>query len=171
MAWGNFSKRAGSFVSGNAGRIVLLTLIATALLALPIFLMAPEKRAKSNPGGEVFDLSDTIQDRMPEANMYSGFIAEARDGNMLNGEELLELFLNEEELRSSSLGGKYLVNRYDVELDRWSVGIYTIADAVNDLLISHFSTDLADATEDQVCLAVHMVLTSPEGGGFRDTFS
>jgi len=163
--WGH----AGRFVQARAGAIVIATVIATMLLMVPMIAMAPERQANDTPGGEVFDLSARIQEEMPSANLYTGFIVEAKDGDILTKEELLELYENERALRESSLGREYLVSRYDVDTGRWNEGVHTIADVLDLMLAPHGGLEGAD--DDAVKVAVHDLLSSPEGRSFRDSFS
>ena len=58
-----------------------------------------------------------------------------------------------------------MFNGYDVDRQQPAVGIYTLADAVQETLRIGMNTDLERATGDQVKLAVHHVLSSPETEG------
>lgn len=163
--------RIGSIVERRAGWIVIVTILVTLLLIFPLFFMAPDRQASGEPGGEVFDILDTMDEKLPPANMYSGFILEADSGDALTQEVLWELYRNEVELRNSELGSIYLVSRYDVDLYTWIPGIYTIADAVDLFLRGSFDIGLEQATDDQVKLAVHYLLLTPDGENLRDSFS
>ncbi|MBN1538593.1 MAG: MMPL family transporter [Candidatus Thermoplasmatota archaeon] len=155
----------------RAGFIIVITVITTLLLIAPIVLMAPDRQASGDPGGEVFDLADRIDDRLPPANMYWSFILEAREGDVLTRDVLRELYLNEEALRSSDFGQKYLSDRFDVELGTRTLGVYTIADAVNEFLAMHLGSSLESAGDDEVKYAVHRILESPMGKYFQDALS
>jgi len=172
---GNLTKgiwtKLGQIVEKKAGWIVIITLIMTVLLVFPIFVMAPDRQASGEPGGEVFDIMDNMDDKLPPANMFSGFILEADDGDVLTQEVLWELYQNEMELRNSEFGSTDLVSRYDVELKTWSPGVYTIADAVQQFLLSSFGTGLEHVTDDQVKLAIHHLLSSPQSSSLLDSFS
>ncbi|MBN1389775.1 MAG: MMPL family transporter [Candidatus Thermoplasmatota archaeon] len=163
--------RTGEIVEKRAAWIVMATIVATFLLIAPIVLMSPDRQASGNPGGEVFDLTDRIEDKMPPANMYWSFILEARDGDVLTREVLWELFKTEEMLRNSEFGIDYLSHRYDVELGTRTQGVYTIADAVNEFLLIYFERSLEFASDDEVKYAVYRILSSPIGKNFHDTFS
>jgi len=159
----------GGIVERRAGLIVIATVVMTIPLLIPMLVMTPDMRANITPGGEVFELNVKLQDRMPSANLYTSFIAESKDGDMLTQECLLDLYESEEALRSSSIGRDYLVSRYDVDTGTWNAGIYTIADAVNEALSP--SGGLKEATDDSVKTAIAMILSTPEGRSFRDSFS
>ncbi|MGA1872443.1 MAG: MMPL family transporter, partial [Thermoplasmatota archaeon] len=163
--------KAGEAVEKNAGWIVIATIVVTILLVAPILFMAPDRQASGEPEGEVFDISDKIDDRLPPANLYSGFILEARGGDALTKKVLWELYRNGEELRDSELGRRYLVSRYDVELHTYSIGLYTIADAVQFFMMSAMGKGLDEATDDEVKFAVHHILATPDGDSFKDSFS
>ncbi|MFW3146081.1 MAG: MMPL family transporter [Thermoplasmatota archaeon] len=165
----NVWDRIGSIVEKRAAYIVIATIVITGLLVVPWLTMGTDTQADQNPEDEIFDLADKIDERMPSADTYSSFILEARGGDALTRDVLLELLENEEKLRSSEPGMKYLTSRYDVELDRWTTGIYTIADAVDHLLMPYGG--LENANDQQVKLAIHYILQTPEGEGFEDSFS
>jgi predicted RND superfamily exporter protein len=151
--------------------IVAITIGLSMILLLPLGLMTPDDRVTGNPKDEVFDLSDRIDDRMPAAYKYTGFIVEAKDDDILTQKELYELYLNEEELRNSELGSTYLINRYDVTLGTWIPGIYSIADEVNRVLVLNMNTSLEDATDEMVKFAIHIIFSSPQGREFINTLS
>ena len=139
---GKIWEELGAIVARRAGMIVISTLLLTVLLILPILFMAPDRQASGEPGGEVFDIMEKIDEKMPPANMYSAFILEADSGDVLTQEVLWEFYQNEIELRNSEFGSTYLVSRYDVELNTWIPGIYTVADAVEIFLRNSFGIGL-----------------------------
>ncbi len=166
-----FWKRTGAIFEKRSPLIVVLTIVISLVLLIPLGLMAPNDRVTGNPEDEVFDLSEKIEDRMPEAYKYTGFIVEAKDGDILSQKELYELYLNEERLRNSDIGQKYLINRYDVEIGTWIPGIYSIADEVNRILIENMDSSLENATDEMVKFAAHLMISSPEGNEFMNTMS
>ena len=169
---GNFPwNRIGGNIARNSRWIIILFILLTVILMVPAFTMSRDEMASSEPGGEVFELLDKVTDRLPEANLYTGFIVEARDGEILEREELLELYENEEKLRNSELGRTYLVDRYDWETESMMEGLYTMADAVQSVLNENFQTDLKNASDDQIKVAVHFVMESPGGDFFRNSLS
>ncbi|MGA1847829.1 MAG: hypothetical protein ACMUHB_00685, partial [Thermoplasmatota archaeon] len=161
----------GKFMEKRAVWIVIGTLVVTVLLILPILAMSPEKWASGEPGGEVFDIGETIEERLPPADLYTSFILEARNGDALTQQVLWELYQNEEALRNSQLGRKYLSSHYSVDLNTWSTGIYTIADAVHYFMLGYFEKGLGEATDDEVKFAIHLLLLDEQTEGLRDTFS
>ncbi len=161
----------GSFTEKRAVWIVIGTIAVTLLLILPILAMSPEKWASGEPDGEVFDIGDTIEERLPPADLYTSFILESRNGDALSQQVLWELYQNEEALRNSRLGRKYLSSHYSVDLNTWSTGIYTIADAIHYFMLGYFQKGLGDATDDEVKFAIHLLLLDEQTEGLRDTFS
>ena len=94
----------------------------------------------------------------------ASFIVEDRDGDILRQAPLWELYRNEQELRSSDLGD-FLFSGYDVDTQRRIRGIFTLADAIQDLfrLDRSRSVTLETATDQQVKEAVSRILASPTG--------
>jgi len=175
MENGTISRRIftgiGKIVKNGSPWIVIITIAVTLLLLGPMLLMKPDRQASGDPGGEVFDLTDRIEERLPPANMYWSFILEAREGDVLTRDVLMELLNNEIILRNSEFGQRYLSSRFDIHLGTWTQGVYTIADAVNEFFIFQLNKTLEGASNDEVKFAVHMILSSPYGKTFQDTFS
>jgi hypothetical protein len=167
----NIWQKTGAIFEKRAPLVAGITLAISLILLLPLGLMAPEDRVTGNPEDEVFEISEKIEDRMPEAYKYTGFIVEAKDGDILTQRELYELYLNEEELRDSEIGSRYLISRYDATLQTWIPGIYSIADEINRVLSVHMNTTLEFATDELVKYAVHLIFSTPGGSEFINTLS
>ena len=150
-------------VERHSLRIILVTVAVTLLLLLPLFLMKPTETASDNPtGNEVVKLNNELDERFTYETYHMLFIAEARDGDMLTQENLYELYLNEQELRASSIS-PFLHKRYNELAGTTVNGIYSIADAVHAVLTagSNGAVDLSNATDLQVKQAVGYLLSNP----------
>jgi len=167
----NVLERIGSFAQHKSSWIIWGTIIATLLLFFPIIYMTPTERASDNPGGEVFDIGEEVEDTFPPSVHYISYIVEARDGDILTQKELWELYQNEEKLRQSEIGHNFLYTRYDIESGTMIFGVYTIADAVEAFLSDNLAISLENASDDQVKLAIHYVLADPMSSGLADWFS
>jgi len=169
----NILERIGGFARRRSGWVILGTLILTVLLFIPLFVMTPTERASDNPGGEVFDIREEMEDKLPPSVHGIPFIVEAKDGDILTQKGLWELYQNEEKLRQSVIGRDFLYTLYDVESGTTAFGVYTIADAVQTLFQFHpeFDVTLENATDEQVKLAIHYVLADPKSSGLAGGFS
>ena len=177
------SVKVGALLERSSGWFILAILAITALLVIPLLTMAPEEEASDNPGGQVFDLQEDIDQRFPPSVHSAGIIVEARDGDVLTQNALWELYRNTDRLRRADQEGElappgleaqpYLFSFYFAEIERPVVGIYTLADAVQDVLTmdSRLNTTLEQASDDQVKLALHHLLSGPAGAEFRDNLS
>tara|TARA_B100001146_G_scaffold6_1_gene11 strand:+ start:5877 stop:8408 length:2532 start_codon:yes stop_codon:yes gene_type:complete len=147
-------------------------LALTVLFALPIVFMAPPGPASQDPGGPVFDLLETVNQRFPPRIHVTTFIVEDPQGDILRQQPLWELYQNERKLRASDLGS-LLYSGYDADRERQILGIYTIADAVQNLFLLDPSTatSLKTATDDQVKAAISRILDSPTGRPLRGSLS
>mgnify|MGYP007088529130 CR=1 FL=1 len=92
------SRRASELLVGHANVIIAIAAAFTAILVIPMSLLAPDERASTEPGGEVFDLRDEIDEKLRSSVFITAFLAEARDGDMLRQAPLYELLLNERAL-------------------------------------------------------------------------
>ena len=143
----------------RSGAVLVAVLLATALLALPMVLLAPDSEASQNPSGEVFDAQGLIDDRFVSSVFSPFFIVEARGGDMLRREPLLELLENERGLRQDPSLGLLLFSYESAKFGATVTGVYTIADAIDEWLRgSGVEGGLAAASDDQVKLAASELL-------------
>ena len=167
----------------RSGLIIVALLVVTALLVVPLLTMAPDEQASADPSGLVFDLQADIDDSFEPTLHIAVFIAEARDGDILTQAGLWELRQNTQELlRVDALGElapddlpsqPYLYSAYDIDSNRPVAGVTTIADVVEQVLASdpRLDTTLEAASDEQVKIAVHRILSDPSTAGLADTLS
>jgi hypothetical protein len=162
---------AGLFTRHSTTTITVI-LVLTAVLALPATLMQPTERASQEPGGPVFDLRDKLNSQFPDQLHIASFIVEGRQGDVLRQAPLWELYRNERSLRQSEMAD-LLFYGYDVDTQRETQGVYTVADAVNDVLTlgSSGAVTLETATDAQVKKAINLALDGPTGPFLRESFS
>ena len=166
------ASRTSDFILRHSGWFIGTVLALTVLFALPIVFMAPPGPASQDPGGPVFDLLETVNQRFPPRIHVTTFIVEDPQGDILRQQPLWELYQNERKLRASDLGS-FLYSGYDADRERQILGIYTIADAVQNLFLLDPSTttSLKTATDDQVKAAISRILDSPTGRPLRGSLS
>jgi len=178
-----FWEKSSAFLEQHSGWVILGVIAITSLLVIPLLTMVPEEDASGDPGGRVFDLQADIDRRFPPSVHTIGIIVEARVGDMLTQKVLWELYQNTERLRIADQAGElappglssqpYLFPFYYAAIERSVVGIYTLADAVQDVLAQdpRLNTTLENASDDQVKLALHQLFSDPRGVGFKDNLS
>ena len=166
------ASRTSDFILRHSGWFIGTVLALTVLFALPIVFMAPPGPASQDPGGPVFDLLEAVNQRFPPRIHVTTFIVEDPQGDILRQQPLWELYQNERKLRASDLGS-LLYSGYDADRERQILGIYTIADAVQNLFLLDPSTatSLKTATDDQVKAAISRILDSPTGRPLRGSLS
>lgn len=151
--------------------VLLASLVLTALLVVPLVAMQPDATASQNPDAEVFDTQDLVEERFQGSVYTPTFIVEARGGDVLLRDPLVELLQNERALRESEVG-EVLVERYDPDTQRIQPGLATIADAVDAILLANWVGGLEFATDDQVKIAVSLLLEDgSSSAGLIDTLS
>ncbi len=176
-----FLAKIGNFLERNSGKFILAAVALTLLLVIPLLAMGSEEQASSDPSGEVFELRDDINDRFAPRVYGWGYIVEARTGDILTQAALWELYQNEQQLREEDQSGTlapeglpaqdYLYEAFDVEANQSFVGVYSLADAVQGVLVNYYSTTLEAATDDQVKLAVYQLFSNPDTSGLKDSLS
>ncbi|SVA59559.1 uncharacterized protein METZ01_LOCUS112413, partial [marine metagenome] len=155
--------------------VISTIMVITLLLAIPTIYMAPDEIASQDPGGEVFDLQADIDSRFSAPIHQTAFLAEAKDGDILTKNSLLELYKNSQELLKKDQAGDltpeglpsrpYLYSFVDPDTSIPTIGMAgNIAFAVQTVLISDpaLQTSLEDATNDEVKIAVHKILSNPD---------
>ena len=164
--------RVADFLTRHSTLTILVILTATVLLVFPIFLLQPSEQASQEPGGPVFDLRDRVNERFPARVHIASFIVEDRNGDILRQEPLWELYRNEQVLRESDMAD-LLFSGYDVDTERQLQGLYTVADAVNDVLRfdPRFGVTLETATDAQVREAISLALGGPNRSIMRESMS
>ena len=167
----------------RSGWLILSVGIVTGLLAVPMVTMAPDESASDDPGGEVYDLEKLVGENLPPRFYRKGFVVEARGGDMLTQAPLWELYQNTERLRALDSQGMlsppalpeqpYLASGYDVDRKEPITGVFTLADAVQEALARdpRLNTTLEQATDEQVKLAVHDVLSDPRTDALEASLS
>ena len=165
-----------------SGRFILAAVAITLLLIIPLVAMAPDEDASSDPGGDVFELQDDIDERFESLIHGNGYIVEARGEDVLTQAVLWELYQNTRELLAADEKGElapedlpaqpYLYQAFDTDTNQPFVGLSTLADSVQRVLNDPaFGTPLASATDEQVKLAVHTLFSNPETSGLKDRLS
>ena len=180
---GTLSHRVGGFLERRSGWFLLSIVVLTLLLAIPMVTMAPDESASDNPGGEVYDLQDLMDENLPARIHGAFFVAEARSGDFLTQAPMWELYQNTLALKEADREGtlnppsleerSYLYNGFDTDRQQPVFGIFTLADAVQEVLIRdpRLNTTLERATDEEVKFAVHQVLSNPVTEGFEDALS
>ncbi|HIB12392.1 MAG TPA: hypothetical protein EYO17_10800 [Dehalococcoidia bacterium] len=134
--------RTGNYIVRHSGWFIGAVLALTALFALPILFMERPGPASQDPGGPVFDLLETVNQRFPPRIHVTTFIVEDpladppedQQRDILRQQPLWDLYRNERKLRASELGS-FLYKGYDADNERQILGVYTIADAVQNLFL------------------------------------
>lgn len=168
----NLADRAAAFFVAHSTGTIICILAITVLLVFPIFLLSPTEQASQEPGGPVFDLRDKVNAQFPAQFHIASFIVEDREGDVLRQATLWELYRNQEALRQSDMADN-LFYGYNADTGQSIQGIYTVADAVNDVLRLDpaSSVTLETATDAQVKAAIGRVLEGPTGDFLRESFS
>ena len=183
MVDGTRTARTGESLERRSGWIIVAFISITLLLLIPLVALATDDEYSGEPGGETFDLRDDVNDRFAPSIHSPPFVVESRDGDILTQAPLWELYRNEDALRQADGRGElrpddlpaqpYLFQGFDTDANRPFVGTYTLADAVQEVLVNdpRLDTSLEAASDEEVKLAVHEVLANPETSGLRDALS
>ena len=178
----NWFDRVVDTLESHSGRVILAAVALTLLLIIPLVTMAPGEEASSDPGGDVFELRDEIDDRFESLIHSNGYIVEARGKDVLTQAVLWELYQNTQELLAADGKGElapkslqaqpYLYQAFDTDTNRRFTGLNTLADEIQRVLSDPaLGTSLEFATDDQVKLAVHILFSNSETSGLKDLLS
>ncbi|MFO8100647.1 MAG: efflux RND transporter permease subunit [Dehalococcoidia bacterium] len=165
----------GNTLERRSGWFILVIFLLTLALIFPMTMMAPEDLASDNPAEDpVVKLSDHIAETFSQEVFWTGFIVEARDGDMLTRRNLAELLQREKALKQSELAD-YLLVGYNEAAGVEVQGVYTVADAVNKAIIiqSGGEKDLSstDVTDEQVKAVIEYLMAGPAAEQLIESFS
>ena len=155
------------------GRVLLILGLLTAVFVVVGIKTTPDTEASFDPGGGVFDTAVLVERTFRPSTTELQFIVEDESADALDLATLSEWKQNSDALRSSDELSGAFSTYFDNDLSRTIVGLYTIADAVDDdLRSSGVESGLGSATEDDVKLALNRVLDEERPTGlFRDALS
>ena len=175
--------RYGELLERYSGWVIAAASALTLLLIVPMLALETGVQATGEPAGEVFDLRDDISERFSPPAHGVFFIAESRSGDMLTQGALWELYQNTVEMREADEMGElapgdlpkqsYLLSGFETRAESPFVGVLSIADAVQNILVKHArrNTTLETATNEQVKLAFYAVVSNPDTRLFRENLS
>jgi hypothetical protein len=110
-----------------------------------------------DPGGEIYDTADRVEEVFASSSstQVDVFIVEHPDGgDVLTRDSLLELKNNQDELLADSESQQHLTTSFDSDLGIEIVGVFSIADVVDDAL----PAGLEGATDGEVKAALSELL-------------
>lgn len=168
-----FYRRAGDLVEKRSSWVITGTIAFTLLLLLPLIFLAPTQTASDSPtGSQVVKLSRTVSQTFDRETFNMFLIVEARDGDMLTRDALLELYRNEQSLRQGPLG-PFLYSAYVDALGAPVQGVASVADYVNHALLlgSNGAVDLSSAGDAEVKQVVDALLSAPATERLRGALS
>ena len=183
----NLNKSIAIFLANRPYSILSIVALITLFLVFPLFLLAPDEQASSNPPGEVYELQKEIDGKFPTPLHFASFLMEAHQGDVLSKSVLLDLKLNRNRLIELDLNGdlavteegnqrgtlkkqSYLANYYDFDLGIRIDGIISVLDSVEVFLASE-NLILESATEEQIKLAFHNIMSNPQFTNVKDLIS
>ena len=131
---------AVNFLAERTLPVVSVVLIVTLLLLYPMFQMAPSLQASPNPPGEVFELQQDINDKIPNSIHFTPFLLESRSGDALTPGVLLEFKQRMQDLFDKDRRGElaageleqqpYLVSYRDPDIGILMSGTHSILDPI-----------------------------------------
>ena len=135
------------WLAARVGIVVVVSLVVSAALAVPLVTMQPEGSASQEPEGEVFEARDLAAARFVSAAYDIPFVVEAREGDLLTKDSLLELLDSTAAMRADPRVGPKLFSYFDRGLGVEVHGAYTLADAVEEALLQQGQGGVAEAEE------------------------
>jgi predicted RND superfamily exporter protein len=148
--------------------VLLATVVMTLALVWPLVFMAPTSLSSPEPPGDIFEVRDVAARRFDQGDHRMVFVIEAREGNLLRREVLLELYDNSRALRRAPGVADLLVPvEAAAEVAGQSVaGLLTLADAVEGQLRQQGLGGLADAPPEAVEAIVNALLAQSGPAAF-----
>ena len=98
MGNNTWSNRVVFFLSSRSSSVIVIFLIVSILLVYPLIDLAPTQQASPNPPGEVYDMQADIDAKFPTPVHFATYVLEARDGDVLTRDVLVEFKENRDRL-------------------------------------------------------------------------
>ena len=166
---GGWRTKAVSFLAERSTSVIAVSLIVTILLLYPLLQMSPSEQASPNPPGEVYDLQADIDTKLPTPVHFAYFMLEARNGDVLTRDVLLEFKENRDtlllldskgELAAGTLEKQsYLYTYFNSDIGVEIIGTASILEPL-EAALSFMDTTLETASEEQIKIAVHQLLAN-----------
>ena len=166
---GGWRTKAVSFLAERSTSVIAVSLIVTILLLYPLLQMSPSEQASPNPPGEVYDLQADIDTKFPSPVHFAYFMLEARNGDVLTRDVLLEFKENRDtlllldskgELAAGTLEKQsYLYTYFNSDIGVEIIGTASILEPL-EAALSFMDTTLETASEEQIKIAVHQLLAN-----------
>jgi predicted RND superfamily exporter protein len=151
------AQRLARWIERRSTLVIAALSLATAALAIPLLWMQPTASASQEPAGDLFECQRLSVDRFASSVHRAVYIVEARGGDLLRKQPLLELLEGARAVRDDPEVGPKL-HTYTDPRGTPVKGIRTIADAVEGVLRMQGIGGLAKASEAQVATAVRQIL-------------
>ncbi len=166
---GSRSARLFEWINANV-RWVTVGVVVLTIVGAPLAASRSQDDPNFDPTGELYDTRDLVDDRFQNSSPVSSqlFIVEARGGDALTRDVLLEFRQNSEELRSHPDLSVDLAQQFRGDLGVEVDGVYSLADEVDRVLAG----GLENATDADVKIALAEILgDGAVGSPLRDTLS
>ncbi len=160
----------GDLLKTHPRNFLLFIAIVTVMFLVPAFVMQPKENAAIFPPDNSFILlNEEINETFPGDIYAASFILEVTRGDILTQSKLYTVLEIENELKKSSLSTLF----YRFNDSKSTMGIYSLADAVNDYLIrnSENKTDLLTASDFQVKEAIFNIFVDYDNTDFSQELS
>ena len=177
---GDWKIKIVSFLAERSMPVIIISLIVTALLLYPLLQMSPSEQASLNPPGEVYDLQADIDSKFPTPIHFAYFMLEARDGDVLTRNVLLELKENRDQLLLLDSKGElaagtlekqsYLYTYFNPDISLEITGMFSILEPL-EIALSSMDTTLDTASEEQIKFAIHELLANENTSNIIDFLS
>ncbi len=175
-----WSARVVFFLSSRSSSVIVIFVIVSILLIYPLIDLAPTQQASPNPPGDVYDMQADIDAKFPTPVHFATYVLEARDGDVLTSDVLLEFKENRDRLFALDKKGElsagtlinqpYLFSYFDTDIGLSVTGISSILDPI-DLTLMRMGANLATASDREIKLAVAELLSDTKTKGMLDLLS
>jgi predicted RND superfamily exporter protein len=166
---GGWRAKVVFFLAEKSTFVIIISLIITGFLLYPLLQMSPSEQASPNPPGEVYDLQADIDSKFPSPVHFAYFMLEARSGDVLTSDVLLEFKENRDQLHLLDSKGElavgtlekqsYLYTYFNPDIGVEITGISSILEPL-EIALSSMDTTLDTASEEQIKFAIHELLAN-----------
>jgi uncharacterized protein len=155
---GTRSWSLAGWAAGHSSLVIAGAVAITLALSFPFLAMGSDELASQEPAGPVFEARDELEDRFGAGVVGWFFVVEARDGEMLDRDSLVELRERLTALEEDQTYGPLLITRTDTATGETFDGVVSLVGPLDSALRTGGTGGIVGADDDTVRASLSRII-------------